>query len=92
MKWYRVGDVQTWRMLPSGREIHAFWPGGIGSPSLGVGRLPARGGSGVATSSVPETTRKCAWLNSSQIVLTTPEAYAPGWALTASIPAFRSTA
>ena len=38
-KCHSVGDVQTWRMLWSGREIQTTWPAGIGSPSVGAGSL-----------------------------------------------------
>jgi hypothetical protein len=80
-------------MLLSGREIHTFWPEGIGSPSVGVGSsLPATSslacGGGVAG---PGGVRKNDLLSCSQTVSRTPDVYFPGCVRTASHPASRRT-
>jgi hypothetical protein len=74
-------------MLLSGREIQAFWPAGIGSPSVGGGSPPVAAPCAGGLRSGGDL--KYDFDSCCQIVCSTPDVYAPGCFLTASIPALR---
>jgi hypothetical protein len=91
-KWCWVAEVQTSRMLLSGREIQTFCPAGIGCPSLGAGRRRPFTSTVVGADELGVLgafARKSDLLSCCHTVSDTPEVYLPGCLRTASIPAFR---